>query len=76
MKHNQGCLCDGGWLNDIIISFWMQWVTRMESHPDSSIHTMITYFYCKLEYEGVESILHWTTNNNINIKEKGVFSHS
>jgi hypothetical protein len=59
IKHDREWFCDGGWLNDNIINFWLQWVTRMESHPDSSIHTMITFFYTKLE-----SILHWTTKNN------------
>ncbi len=67
MKQDQEWLCDGGWLNDNFISFWLQWVTRMESHPDSIIHTMITYFYTKLEHEGVESVLHWMTKNNIDI---------
>jgi Ulp1 family protease len=31
---------------------------------------MITYFYSKLESEGVESVIHWTTKNNINILSK------
>jgi Ulp1 family protease len=63
-------LCDGGWLNDNLINFWLQWVTRMESHPDSSIHTMITDICTKLEHEGAESILHLTTKNNIDILSK------
>jgi Ulp1 family protease len=70
LKHDQERLCDGGWLNDNIINFWLQWVTRMESHPDSSIHTITTYFYTKPEHEGVESILHWMINSNINMLSK------
>jgi len=42
-------------------------LSRMESHLDSSIHTKMTYFYTKLECEGVEAVLHWMTKNNINI---------
>jgi hypothetical protein len=63
LKHDQERLCDGEWLNDNIINFWMQWVAKIELHPDSSIHTMIAYIYTILEHEGVECILHWRTNN-------------
>jgi hypothetical protein len=70
MKQDREQLFDKGWLNDNLINFWLLWVTRMESHPDSAIHTMITYFYTKLENEGVESVLHWMTKSNIDMLSK------
>jgi Ulp1 family protease len=59
-----------GWLNDVLIDFWMQWITRMEFQPDSSIHVFSTHFYAKLEYEGVNSVLSWKANWGIDVFSK------
>jgi hypothetical protein len=77
-KKDRERLEPGKWLNDNLIDFWMQWIMRMELQPDSSIYVFTTYFYTKLSTEGVESIIDWTTNRDIDIfsKKNGVCSHS
>jgi Ulp1 family protease len=54
-------------LNDNLIDFWMQLITRMEFQPDSSIHVCTTHFYTKLEDEGVNSILRWAATKGIDV---------
>jgi hypothetical protein len=71
-KQDRQRLLDNGWLNDNLINFWLLWVTRMESHPDSTILTMSTYFYSKLANEGVDSAMKWTTKSNV-LSKKLVF---
>ncbi len=59
-----------GWLNDNLIDFWMQQITRMEFQPDSSMHVFSTHFYTKLEEEGVSSVMSWTANKGIDMFSK------
>jgi hypothetical protein len=56
-KKDHECLNPGKWLNDILIDFWMQWITWMELQPDSLIHIFTTHFYTKLSTEEVESVI-------------------
>jgi Ulp1 family protease len=67
------CLQEGWWLNDNIIDFWMLWITWMESQPDSLICSVTTHLYSKLEREGVDAILDWSTSKDIDVLEKRIF---
>jgi len=62
--HPKGCL------NDNLIDFWIQWITRMEFQPGSSIHVFSTHFYTKLDDKGVNSVLSWTANRGIYVFSK------
>jgi Ulp1 family protease len=59
-----------GWLNYVLIDFWLQWITRMEFQPDSSVHVFTRPFYKKLEDEGVNAVLSWTAIRGINLVTK------
>jgi hypothetical protein len=72
-KDDHKCLHPKGWLNDVLIDFRLQWITRMEFQPDSSIHVFTTHFYTKLEDEGVNAVLSWTANRRINVFTKKFF---
>jgi len=69
-KKDRRKLEPGKWLNDVIIDFWMQWITRMESQSDSSIYVFTSFFYTKLSTEGVETVINWLTNKEIDIFSK------
>ncbi len=69
-KKDRERLHPGKWLNDNLIDFWLQWITWKELQPDSSLHMLTIHFYTKLSTEGVESVIDWTTNRDIDIFSK------
>jgi Ulp1 family protease len=69
-KDNHKHLHPKGWLNDVLIDFWLQWITRIEFQPYSSIYDFTTHFYTKLEDDGVNAVLSWTANRGINVFTK------
>ena len=69
-KDDRKLLNPKGWLNDTLIDFWLHWITRMEFRVDSCVHVFSTHFYTKLEDEGVNEVLSWTTNRGINVFTK------
>jgi len=69
-KKDRRKLEPGKWLNDVIVDFWMRWITRMESQSDSSIYVFTSFFYTKLSTEGVETVTNWLTKKDIDIFSK------
>mmetsp|Transcript_24277 Transcript_24277/g.55297 ORF Transcript_24277/g.55297 Transcript_24277/m.55297 type:complete len:957 (-) Transcript_24277:767-3637(-) len=60
----------GEYLNDTIIDFWMQWMSRKENLSTSPVHIFSTHFFTTLKEEGIEAVTKWTARKNINIFEK------
>jgi len=58
----------GMWLNDTLIDFWMQWISRDLLSND--VHFFTSHFHSTLESDGVEGVKSWVARNNINIFEK------
>jgi Ulp1 protease family, C-terminal catalytic domain len=56
------------YLNDSIIDFWMQWITR--KGDASMMHIFSTQFYTQLVCIGPQGVTNWTARKNINIFEK------
>mmetsp|Transcript_2711 Transcript_2711/g.5860 ORF Transcript_2711/g.5860 Transcript_2711/m.5860 type:complete len:1453 (-) Transcript_2711:112-4470(-) len=63
------------WLNDTLVDFYMQWLTRQnEDIENSDVHIFTSHFYSTLRDEGTNSVQSWTEKKNINIfKKKLVF---
>ncbi|KAL3937570.1 MAG: hypothetical protein SGBAC_007345 [Bacillariaceae sp.] len=58
------------WLNDSLVDFWMQWISRREDKSDTNLHFFTSHFYSALAKGGPESVTSWTAKKNINIFEK------
>jgi hypothetical protein len=50
----------GQYLNNCIIDFWMQWITRKEPMEENWIHIFNTQFFTALNDFGVDHVLQWT----------------
>jgi hypothetical protein len=63
---------DGQWLNDSLVDFWMQWISRdINFHCKSTdVHFFTSHFHSTLASDGVEGVKSWTARKNINIFEK------
>jgi hypothetical protein len=49
----------------------------MESQPDSLVYFVRTHLYRKLERDGVNFILDWSTSKDIDVLDKNdIYSHS
>ncbi|GAX11796.1 sentrin-specific protease 7 [Fistulifera solaris] len=55
----------GVYLNDTLIDFFLQWMTRKHTSPD--FHVFTTHFYTTLEDNGVEGVSNWTTKKKIDV---------
>ena len=55
----------GVWLNDTLVDFWMQWISR---DKPNNVHFFTSHFHSTLESKGVEGVKSWS--NNINIFQK------
>lgn len=57
-------------LNDTLIDFWMQWITRKLGLDEKLVHVFTTQFFSRLEDEGVDAITSWTAKKGVDIFEK------
>ncbi|CAB9506597.1 Sentrin-specific protease 7 [Seminavis robusta] len=66
----------GVFLNDTLIDFWIQWITR-KAHQDPSgdmVHCFSSHFFTTLDDEGPDAVTKWTARRNIDIfKKKFIF---
>ena len=63
---------DGQWLNDSLVDFWMQWISRDINFncKSTDVHFFTSHFHSTLASDGVEGVKSWTVRKNINIFEK------
>ncbi|MGK3738900.1 MAG: hypothetical protein ACI8RD_010820 [Bacillariaceae sp.] len=63
---------DGQWLNDSLVDFWMQWISRDINFncKSTDVHFFTSHFHSTLASDGVEGVKSWTARKNINIFEK------
>ena len=65
------CLEPETWLNDSLVNFWMQWISRgINGKISSHIHVFSSHFYTKLCKEGAKEVTSWTAKKKINVFEK------
>jgi Ulp1 family protease len=57
IKEDQDQLQPGKYLNDTIVEFWMQWISRKEAMSRSSVHFFTSHFYTTLLNDRVEGVL-------------------
>ena len=59
------------YLNDTVLDFWFNWITRNESEKDSVIVVFSTQFYTKMtEVDGIKTVTAWTTKNDLDVFTK------
>eukprot|EP00980_Cylindrotheca_fusiformis_P010725 scaffold2403_cov87-Cylindrotheca_fusiformis.AAC.3 len=58
------------WLNDSLVDFWMQWISRNEDKSSTKLHFFTSHFYTTLLNDGPNSVTSWTAKKNINIFDK------
>ena len=57
----------GVWLNDALVDFWMQWISRDQPND---VLVLGTHFHSTLEAEGVVGVQSWFARRKINIFQK------
>lgn len=60
----------GEWLNDSLVDFWMQWISRDVTTLDSKFHLFTSHFFTTLSSGGPEAVASWTRRKKINIFKK------
>lgn len=63
-------LCPGEFLNDTLIDFWIQWITRKADPLDNSVHCFSSHFFTTLDEEGASGVEKWTERKGINVFDK------
>jgi Ulp1 family protease len=59
------------YLNDTVLDFWLNWITRNESEKDSVIYLFSTQFYTKMtEVDGIKTVTAWTTKKDLDVFTK------
>eukprot|EP00934_Nitzschia_sp_Nitz4_P002048 Nitzschia sp. Nitz4//scaffold80_size88189//71589//78338//NITZ4_005093-RA/size88189-processed-gene-0.64-mRNA-1//1//CDS//3329558648//2048//frame0 len=58
------------WLNDSLVDFWMQWISRDNPATSSPFHFFTSHFYSTLEDKGPEAVASWTERKKISLFQK------
>ncbi len=60
----------GVYFNDVLVNFWLQWITRKELLKDALVWVFNSHFYTKMVKDGVKGVCAWTTQKGIDIFSK------
>lgn len=63
-----GTLCDGRWLNDNVIDFYLNMVS--EKYPD--VYCWTTHFFSTLKQKGYQGVARWAKRRKVNVTEKNL----
>ena len=63
----------GSFVNDVVIGFWLLWISRNEFPKSSDVFIFCTFFYTKLLEDGGEELVsRWCRNKNVDIFSKKI----
>jgi Ulp1 family protease len=66
-RDDQSKLLPKTYVNDTIIDFWLQWITRKEYSYKSSLHCFTAHFYSTLLEHGCEGVTGWTMKKGLDM---------
>jgi Ulp1 family protease len=62
----------GQYLNDSVVDFWLQWITRKEANEDPYIMYFNTQFYSAILLTGVSCVIKWNEKRGVDIFSKKI----
>jgi hypothetical protein len=62
----------GQWFTDLVIDFWMKWLTCNDDYHSCSMFVFSTHFYELLVQKGLERAYCWTKRKGVNVFNKNM----
>jgi hypothetical protein len=60
------------YLNDVVVDFWLQWITRKEANEELYIMFFNTQFYSAILLTGVSCVIKWNEKRGVDIFAKKI----